>query len=559
VSWLEEKREWCISRQLWWGHRIPVWAAVCRDAEHLREVLDGLPEDSAGDLHISVADSSGTQRDPAAALQLVQSGDASDFEIQVCLRNVHAEEQYASQLETLGLEQDPDVLDTWFSSALWPFSTLGWPDPKGASIEAGQTALGGVDGCEDSFSYYYPGSCLVTARDIIPQWVARMVIMGLYNHGEVPFTDCFVHAKILDGKGVTMSKSKGNGIDPVDIIEQYGADAMRYLICSMETGMQDVRLPVQATCPSCETLVELTDAEHGRTIFTYLCTSCNAEFDVLGTMPDVPSSNVFSDRFEVGKNFCNKLWNAARFTLMNLGDIGFQPLTREDLEAEDGWILSRLSRAIREVTVHLEGYRPSAALTVAREFFWGEFCDWYLELIKPRMRDETQAPIARQVLAVGLDQVLRLLHPFVPFITEQLWSYLNKQAPKRGVGEGVPVSELCVLAEWPRPWAAWEDEALEAEFEQIKQVISRLRELRSRYQVPPSKELPAAVKASGELLALVEGHAHLITPEEEAHQATRGEPEEACQPEVPREGPGRGGGRGVDPCVRSDQRDRPRG
>jgi len=271
-----------------------------------------------------------------------------------------------------------------------------------------------------------------------------------------------------------------------------------------------VRLPVQANCPSCGTMVELTDAEHGRTIFTYLCTSCSAEFDVLGTMPEVPASKVFSDRFEAGKNFCNKLWNAARFTLMNLGEIGFQPLAREDLEAEDRWILSRLSRAICEVTDHLEGYRPSAALAVAREFFWGEFCDWYLELIKPRMRDETQAPIARQVLAIGLDQVLRLLHPFVPFITEQLWSYLNKQAPKRGVGEEMPVSELCVAARWPRPWEGWEHEALEAEFEQIKQVIGRLRELRSRYQVPPSKELPAAVKASGELLTLLEGHGHLI-------------------------------------------------
>jgi valyl-tRNA synthetase len=173
--------------------------------------------------------------------------------------------------------------------------------------------------------------------------------------------------------------------------------------------------------------------------------------------------------------------------------------------------LSRLSRAIREVTSHLEGYRPSAAITTAREFFWGEFCDWYLELVKPRMRGEAQAPIARQVLAVGLDQVLRLLHPFVPFITEQLWSYLNQQAPKRGVTEELPSSELCVLAAWPRPWEAWEDEALEAEFERVKQVISRLRELRSRYQVPPSKELPAAVKASGELLSLLERNAHLIT------------------------------------------------
>ena len=511
LSWLGEKRDWCISRQLWWGHRIPVWRAACRGAADLQGILGGLPDFASDDLHVWVADPSGTQYAPAAALDLARAGEEIEWEVQVCLRDILAEAQHEARLTELGLQQDPDVLDTWFSSALWPFSTLGWPDPAGAAIEEGQTPLGPFDGREDAFSYYYPGSCLVTARDIITLWVARMVIMGLYNHGDVPFTDCFVHAKILDGKGVTMSKSKGNGIDPVDIIETYGADAMRYLICSMETGMQDVRLPVQAACPACETLVELTDAEHGRTIFTYLCTSCGAEFDVLGTMPDVPSSRVFSDRFEVGKNFCNKLWNAARFTLMNLGDLGFQPLTGKDLKAEDRWILSRLSRAIREVTGHLEGYRPSAALTASRDFFWGEFCDWYLEFIKPRMRDRDEAPIARQILAVGLDQVLRLLHPFVPFITEQLWSYLNGQAPKRGVTEPLPASELCVQAAWPQPWEAWEDQALEADFERVSLVIGRIRELRARYQVPPGKELPAAVKTSGEFLALLERNAHLIT------------------------------------------------
>ncbi len=511
VNWLEEKRDWCISRQLWWGHRIPVWTAVCGTAERLEEVLEGLPGDAGTELQVWVADASGTQHDREAAVELARAGKATDLEVQVCLRNVRAEETHSVRLGELGLKQDPDVLDTWFSSALWPFSTLGWPDPTGACVEEGQTPLGGIDGREDSFPYYYPGSCLVTARDIITLWVARMVIMGLYNHGDVPFTDCFVHAKILDGRGVPMSKSKGNGIDPVDIIEQYGADAMRYLICSMETGMQDVRLPVQASCPSCGILVELTEAEHGRTIFTYLCTSCGAEFDVLGTMPDVPSSSVFSDRFEVGKNFCNKLWNAARFALMNLGDLGFQRLDTQNVKPEDRWILSRLSRAVRQVTDHLEGYRPSAAITTAREFFWGEFCDWYLEFIKPRMRDETQAPIARQVLAVGLDQVLRLLHPFVPFITEQLWIYLNRQAPTRGVTEALPASELCVLAAWPRPWEEWEDESLEAEFDLVQQVISRLRELRSRYQVPPARELPAAVKASGGILGLLERNAHLIS------------------------------------------------
>jgi valyl-tRNA synthetase len=505
VSWLAEKRDWCISRQLWWGHRIPVWTSTCEDRESLEEMLKKLPDPSAEDLCVWVADHEGFQREPVSPIE------EGAFEIQVCLRSPEADEKHGEQLEAVGFKQDPDVLDTWFSSALWPFSTLGWPDPAKAQVEEGQRPLGPSNGRVDSFSYYYPGSCLVTGRDIITLWVARMVIMGLYIHGDVPFTDSFIHAKILDGKGITMSKSKGNGIDPVDIIDRYGADAMRYLICDMETGMQDVRLPVQAICPNCSETIDLAEARHGQTIFTYLCTSCEAEFDVLGTMPDIPSSQVISDRFEVGRNFCNKLWNSARFALTNLVDQDFSPLSRDHLEPEDRWILSRLSHAVREVTDHLKGYHPSAALSVARDFFWGEFCDWYLELLKRRIQDENKAPVARQILAVILDQILRLLHPFVPFITEQIWGYLNGQMPVRGVSEKLPASELCVLAAWPTPWEAWEDSELEEEFRRLKNVISRLRELRSRYQVSPNKELPGAVKASGDSLASLKRCEHLIT------------------------------------------------
>jgi valyl-tRNA synthetase len=307
-----------------------------------------------------------------------------------------------------------------------------------------------------------------------------------------------------------MSKSKGNGIDPVDIIERYGVDAMRYLICDMETGMQDVRLPVQATCPACQTLVELAEAGHGRTIFTYLCISCGAEFDVLGTMTDIPPATIISDRFEAGRSFCNKLWNAARFTLMNLGEISFVPRSLEQLAAEDRWILARLNKTVANVTTQLKAFRPSAALNSAREFFWGEFCDWYLELIKPRLNDENQAPIARQVLAVVLDQILRLFHPFVPFITETLWGFLSGQAPVRGISAPLPASKLCILATWPQPNSAWADSDLEAEFERVKAVIGRLRELRSRHDVPPRKLLPAAIKVSGRALETLQRYAHLI-------------------------------------------------
>ena len=507
VNWLAEKRDWCISRQLWWGHRIPVWTAEPANMAALETMLAAMPNDD--DLWVWVADSDGNQYESAQALQLAKNG-AVSLEVQACSRNLECDAKHAAALEKAGLVHDPDVLDTWFSSALWPSSTLGWPNPETAPIGEGQSPLGTDGDIPDAFSYYYPGSCLVTARDIITLWVARMLIAGLYNHGEVPFTDCFVHAKILDGRGVTMSKTKGNGIDPVDIIERYGADAMRYLICDMETGMQDVRLPVQATCPTCNEQVELTDAKHGSTIYTYLCTSCKAEFDVLGTMATVPPAKVISDRFEVGKNFCNKLWNAARFALMNLGEHEYQPLDWTELAGEDRWILSRLTRTIGEVTGHLESYRPSAALSAAREFFWGELCDWYLEFIKPRMRDDAQAPIARQVLSVALDQILRLLHPFVPFITEALWSYLNEQVPRRGITGELPSSELCITAAWPKQHADWQDNALEAEITEIQTVISRLRELRSRHDIPPRKELPAVIKAAGVALETLERHRHLI-------------------------------------------------
>ena len=226
------------------------------------------------------------------------------------------------------MEQDPDVLDTWFSSALWPFSTLGWPDPETAEVDKGQRTWGSMEGIQDCLSYYYPGSCLITGRDIITLWVARMQVMGLYLLGDVPFTDCFIHANIQDGKGERMSKSKGNGIDPEDIIEKYGADAMRYVLCDMQTGTQDIRLPVQAISPYTGDLVDLAPAKHGRTIFTYIGPSTGKEFDVLGTMPDIPMAKIISERFDIGRAFCTKLWNAARFALINLGEHSFVPLTQ---------------------------------------------------------------------------------------------------------------------------------------------------------------------------------------------------------------------------------------
>jgi valyl-tRNA synthetase len=423
---------------------------------------------------------------------------AEDSSILVCLRDEEAQQAVAGGLEAAGLSQDPDVLDTWFSSAIWPHSTLGWPDPASARQNEGQPTLAADGERPDALAYYYPGSCLITGRDIITLWVARMVIMGLYNLGDLPFTDVFLHANILDGNGERMSKSKGNGIDPVDIIERYGADAMRYVLCEMQTGTQDIRLPVQAFSPFTGNLIDLAKAKHGRSIFTYLCPETGKEFDVLGTMDDLPSANLTSERFEVGRNFANKLWNATRFALLNLDEAGFEPRELSDLEPEDRWILSRLAAACAAVNGHLEAYNPAAAIGAAREFFWSELCDWYLELLKPRVRDAARAPMARQVLAVVLDQVLRLLHPFIPFLTEELWAKLGERAPERGIETMLPSSDLLTTAAWVSPGASWRDEALENRFAGLQDLVRAIRDLRSKYNVPPANRLAVRIRAAAD-------------------------------------------------------------
>lgn len=488
-SWLSEKRDWCISRQLWWGHRIPIWHNNF-GAEEIEKIVEALPKSEQ--LQSWIADSDGKLFRLEDREKLEKS---KKYDLLVSLRDSKAEKQYAGLLESLGLEQDPDVLDTWFSSSLWPFSTLGWPDPETALVDKGQRPLGSVAGNKNSLDYYYPGSCLVTARDIITLWVARMQMMGLYLLGDVPFTDCFIHANIQDGKGERMSKSKGNGIDPEDIVEKYGTDAMRYILCDMQTGTQDIRLPVQAISPFTGEMVDLAKAKHGQSIFTYICPGSGKEFDVLGTIPDMPMAKVISDRFDVGRAFCTKLWNAARFALTNLGELTFSPLDPDQLEPEDRWILSRLSRVIHEVTQQLNVYNPSAAIGAAREFFWSELCDWYLELIKPRFKNEETAPVVRTVLSLAIDQVLRLFHPFVPYITEVLWERLHALCPTRGLFEPLPSSGLLINAAWPEAQPDLEDSTIEAHFDLVQEVIRSIRDIRSQYNIPPRKPLEALIKA----------------------------------------------------------------
>ena len=381
LSWLGEARDWCISRQIWWGHRLPVW--YC---------------ESCGEPAV------GSQA-PAAC----------------------------PQCGAAGLRQDEDVLDTWFSSALWPFSTLGWPDDA------------------EDLRTYYPTDALVTDRGIIYFWVARMVVMGMKMMGRVPFSDVIIHGTILDELGRKMSKSLGNGIDPIVIIERYGADACRFSLLMLATEGQDLRLS--------------------------------------------------ESRFEMGRNFANKIWNALRFALMNLAD-GEADVEPGEPAFEDRWITSRLQAVIGSVTDLLEGYRTSEAARELYDFFWHSLCDWYLELVKPRLdpaNDPADRAAAREALAGVLDQSLRLLHPIVPFLTEELWQNLKRTATGAGLKAAAAMESLALVrAPWPKARPGLREERLEAEMTLLQNIVRAVRNLRKEKNIPDTQPVSITLSATDE-------------------------------------------------------------
>jgi valyl-tRNA synthetase len=526
LDWLGEKRDWCIGRQLWWGHRIPVWSvrstvagfddAITRFVEETKNWVEQgrICEYLRASGHLG----------PAGLSEV-------DDETHLWFTCVHDEDdqEVVSKLEAFGFTRDEDVLDTWFSSALWPFSTLGWPDQPNWEKDR----------------EYYPGTVLVTSRDIITNWVARMVMFGLYAIGDIPFDHVYVHPKILDGRGETMSKSKGNGVDPVDILHTHGADALRYTMVDMTTETQDIRMPVEYVCPHCAKLVDQALAlkaeeqnrkSRGQKVTRRLqpadclrvtCNHCHQDFATQWAgMPlkeELGVARETSDKFDQGRNFCNKLWNAARFAFMNLEGAPCDRLDVGSLPPEDRWILTRLSRTIRRVHECLRGYQFSPTIKEVREFFWDDLCDWYIELTKPRMtenRGPTEAATAKQVLAFCMDQVLRLLHPIMPFITERLWEQLGTIAPKRGL-PGVAELDtdgMVIRASFPPVdgYRSLEDEAILATFTELQDATRGVRELRTQYGISP-KETVTVTVAPVELKAQVvaptvriEDHLHVV-------------------------------------------------
>ena len=422
-DWLENIQPWCISRQLWWGHRIPAWHGYGRTGD-TSPGLARFVETTKAEAISAAREYYGTN-DVQVANEDFDSGLHPDF-----VGGFTAAQYVDGKPGTRRvIWRDPDVLDTWFSSALWPFSTLGWPDET------------------PELKHRYPTSVLVTGFDIIFFWVARMMMMGLHFMGEVPFRDVYIHALVRDEKGAKMSKSKGNVVDPLHLIETYGADALRFTLAAMAAQGRDIKLS--------------------------------------------------TERIEGYRNFGTKLWNAARFaemngcvrSVMNSPGRGETYNPRSLLIDINQWIIGELAKAAADITTAIEAYRFNDAANAAYRFVWNIFCDWYLELAKPslqgedgQVKDETRA-----TTSFVLDEIVKLLHSFMPFITEELWAIRGTQGPPR--------ASLLALAEWPK-LEGCENPVAEAEIGWVVELVSEVRSVRAEMNVPVGAQIPLVVTGS---------------------------------------------------------------
>jgi valyl-tRNA synthetase len=394
-DWLVKLKDWCISRQLWWGHQIPAWYVI---SQTNGEINDSTP------FIVAYDEAEATKK---------------------------AIEKYGVDIK---LERDPDVLDTWFSSGLWPFSTMGWPDKT------------------EDLAKYYPTSTLVTGFDIIFFWVARMTMMGGYFTDKMPFEDVYIHGLVLDENGQKMSKSKNNGIDPLLMIDKYGADALRYTLITKVAGAGQ-----------------------------------NISFDYDRSKQESPS-------VEASRNFANKLWNASRFVMMNLDGKTPQQLGNPDvnkLELCDRWILSRFNRVIQQTKSYIEAYGLGEAAKGLYDFIWGDFCDWYIELVKTRLWDKDNSAsrqVAQQTLAFTLEGILKLLHPFMPHITEEIWQTLTQASGNKTLA----------LESYPEVARNSIDSPLEENFDLLCGTIRTIRNLRAEAAIKTGNKITVILQTESD-------------------------------------------------------------
>ncbi len=381
LNWMENIRDWCISRQLWWGHRIPIW--YCKDCKEMTVAIE-------------------------TPTTCVRCGSKN-------------------------IEQDPDTLDTWFSSGLWPHSTLGWPEDT------------------EDLRYFYPTTVMNPGYEILFFWVARMIMLGIENTGKIPFHTVFLHGLIRDDRGVKMSKTKGNVIDPLEIVNKYGADATRMALTTGTSPGNDSRLSVE--------------------------------------------------KMEAGRNFANKLWNAARFVIRSLetGSNVTNEIKGDGLKTEDKWILSRLNRTTGEVTRLMDEFQFGEAQRQIHDFIWGEYCDWYIEMAKIRLQANDTSPLP--VLVHVLEKSLRLLHPYMPFITEELWQHLRKYIKEPG-------AESIMIAEYPKADEKRFDGKAEKEIESVAEIIRSIRNMRAQYKVDMNRWIESKIYSNQ---ATIAAYAEAIT------------------------------------------------
>ncbi len=476
-AWHENLRDWCVSRQLWWGHRIPVWSKDVPVLEGLPDAPLSTPPPDCGLPMCSVNDADLCTRisvdhaEETVRIMVCVEGDRDDLE---------------AMLADQGFSQDPDVLDTWFSSALWPMSSMGWPNPS---------AFPDTEGLLDAFN---PTNVLCTAREIITNWVSRMVMFNRYFlNGRMPFKDVYIHPMIQDGHGQKMSKSLGNGVDPRDIIESHGTDALRLVMAQLATSTQDVRLRVDLVDPHSGQTFEPTfmTGPGGHIVPSPIQKSPadpNAEMvTVYGLMVGEeatearPLAKNISSRFDVGRNFANKTWNAARFAL---GRIERPEPVRDvaSLSRADRWMLSRVSAATAAMDDAVQRYRFHAAADAVYDIVWRDFCDWYLEAVKPTIAEDRKQ---QYVLLTVLDAILRLLHPLCPFVTETIWPHVQQLGPRGLPGLDLPDSDVLALAAWPSAHSTLHDAAAERDTTRLQALVGEIRQLRSENNVPAQADV----------------------------------------------------------------------